>query len=69
VEDRRSAGCHRSQAGVHTQDVVRELFDETPRSTPAVAPDRPVADDNPGLEQLASDALGAPETVLARTSF
>src|SRR5207249_1942487 len=41
------------------------LARRTPRSTPAVAPNRAVAHDDAQLEQLASDPFGTPQAVLA----
>src|SRR5207302_830961 len=41
------------------------LARRAPRSSPAVAPDRAIADHDAQLEQLASDPLGTPERVLA----
>ena len=35
------------------------------RLPPAIAPDRSFADHDPELEELAADALGAPESVVA----
>src|SRR5438270_6074432 len=42
------------------------LARRAPRSTPAVAPNRAVADDDAELEPLAPDSLGVPEPVVAR---
>jgi hypothetical protein len=63
---------HRKQVG--RPQVMRMVGQERPpglarralRSSPAVAPDRAIADHDAQLEQFASDALGAPQPVLAR---
>jgi D-aminopeptidase len=55
-------------------DVVRVVAQERApglarwprRGAPPVAPDRPIADGDPQLAQLAADPLGAPEPVLLR---
>ena len=51
--------------GVVAQERAPGLARWTPGSAPAVAPNRPVADQDAELEQLASDALGAPQAILA----
>src|SRR5919202_2611707 len=51
--------------GMIGQEGAPGLTRWTPRSPPAVAPNRAVADDDVQLEQLASDPLAAPEPVVA----
>src|SRR5438270_3269926 len=65
-------GGHREQVsgpqvmGVVAQERPPGLAGGASRSAPAVASNRTVADDNAQLEQLASDALGAPQAVFTR---
>src|SRR5438132_796795 len=50
---------------VVAQERAPCLARRTPRSTPAIAPNRAIADHDAQLEKLASDPLGAPQPVLA----
>ena len=74
VQGLEGEGGHREQVsgpqvmGVVAQERPPDLAGGASRSAPAVASNRPVADDDAELEQLAPDPLGAPEPVLATWS-
>jgi hypothetical protein len=67
--ERQPGHCEQTSRPQVMSVIVQEgppgLTRRAPRSTPAVAPNRPVAHDAAQLEELASDSFGAPEWVLS----